>query len=252
MAVPNAANCAPRPRPVCGLTFVMGLTRMWPCSAERGQQVCRGENKAGAAVTAVCDTPPPSAPQSFARRTPGPGPAPARSTAPCEPDRPTAPPAPARTPRGPVLRPRRSRRRTGPRGVRAGAGGAVGRSGSHGAVDRAGAGPGPGVLLAKDCGADGGGVSQTAVTAAPALFSPRHTCCPLSAEHGHIRVSPITNVRPHTGRGRGAQFAAFGTAMRMLRLLALATVVVAACRLDKLLNSAGPPPPPTAYGAAGV
>src|SRR5437870_9510516 len=40
--------------------------------------------------------------------------------------------------------------------------------------------------------------------------------------------------------------------MRMLRLLALATVIAAACRLDKLLNSAGPPPPPTAYGAAGL
>src|SRR2546425_8280230 len=56
----------------------------------------------------------------------------------------------------------------------------------------------------------------------------------------------------HTARGRGAQFAAFGTAMRMLRLLALATVLAAACRLDKLLQSAGPPPPPTAYGAAGL
>src|SRR5213082_2582541 len=40
--------------------------------------------------------------------------------------------------------------------------------------------------------------------------------------------------------------------MRMLRLLALATVIAAACRLDKLLQSAGPPPPPTAFGAAGL
>src|SRR5256886_13010897 len=52
--------------------------------------------------------------------------------------------------------------------------------------------------------------------------------------------------------GAGAQFAGFGSAMRTLRLLALATVIVAGCRLDKLLNSAGPPPPPTAYGAAGL
>src|SRR5207245_10572149 len=41
-------------------------------------------------------------------------------------------------------------------------------------------------------------------------------------------------------------------AMRTLRLLALATVIAAGCRLDKLLQSAGPPPPPTAYGAAGL
>src|SRR2546423_10332934 len=40
--------------------------------------------------------------------------------------------------------------------------------------------------------------------------------------------------------------------MRMLRLLALATVIAAACRLDKLLQSAGPPPPPTACGAAAL
>src|SRR3989442_6323317 len=40
--------------------------------------------------------------------------------------------------------------------------------------------------------------------------------------------------------------------MRMLRLLALATVIAAACRLDKLLQSAGPPPPPSAFGAAGL
>src|SRR5205807_9105618 len=40
--------------------------------------------------------------------------------------------------------------------------------------------------------------------------------------------------------------------MRMLRLLALATVIAAACRLDKLLQSAGPPPPPSAFGAAGM
>ena len=41
-------------------------------------------------------------------------------------------------------------------------------------------------------------------------------------------------------------------AMRMLRLLALATVIVAACRLDRLLQSPGPPPPPTAFGATGL
>src|SRR2546429_1763873 len=40
--------------------------------------------------------------------------------------------------------------------------------------------------------------------------------------------------------------------MRMLRLLALATVIAAACRLDKLLQSAGPPPPPSAFGAAAL
>src|SRR5256884_2534003 len=40
--------------------------------------------------------------------------------------------------------------------------------------------------------------------------------------------------------------------MRMLRLLALATVIAAACRLDKLLQSAGPPPPPGAFGAAAL
>ena len=38
----------------------------------------------------------------------------------------------------------------------------------------------------------------------------------------------------------------------MLRLLALATVIAAACRLDKLLQSAGPPPPPSAFGAAAL
>src|SRR5438046_9767158 len=40
--------------------------------------------------------------------------------------------------------------------------------------------------------------------------------------------------------------------MRMLRLLALATVIAAACRLDKLLQSAGPPPPPSSFGAAAL
>src|SRR5207237_2976062 len=40
--------------------------------------------------------------------------------------------------------------------------------------------------------------------------------------------------------------------MRMLRLLALATVIAAACRLDKLLQSPGPPPPPTAFAAAAL
>src|SRR5437762_13190061 len=40
--------------------------------------------------------------------------------------------------------------------------------------------------------------------------------------------------------------------MRMLRLLSLATVIAAACRLDKLLQSAGPPPPPSPFRAAAV
>src|SRR5256886_15545839 len=40
--------------------------------------------------------------------------------------------------------------------------------------------------------------------------------------------------------------------MGMLRLLALATVIAAASRLDNLLLSAAPPPPPSASGAAAL